>query len=84
MNGWRSCLGHQPKYKTGNIVLLIDNSRGHYIVEVTQLVMDKNIHIMAMPPNTSTFIQPLDQLFLYKKVFYMLGLLIIVLREEAL
>ncbi len=51
------------KKRAGKVVLIIDNARCHYSSQALQLAIDNNFEIIPMPPNTSSFLQPLDQLF---------------------
>ena len=51
------------KRREGRVLLLLDNAQCHYSVEAIQMAIDNGIEILSLPPNTSSFLQPLDQLF---------------------
>ena len=57
-----------------NFLLLLDNASCHLGVQGLQLAKNNNIEIIALPPNTTHFLQPMDQLFfVLKQAFFSLS-----------
>ena len=44
------------------VLLVIDPASSHFDLEVLQLAMKENIHVVSLPAKTSNFLQPVDQI----------------------
>ena len=45
------------------VLLTLDNHESHLSEKVVHMAIEKNIHILTLPPNTSHLVQPLDKIF---------------------
>ena len=58
-----------PPNKKGLIIM--DNSRAHYNSEIKYILNQLNYDILLLPPNSTSFLQPLDIAFnKYFKINY--------------